>query len=188
MPGFAGADTIGPVRFEDALPGSVIEVYGTGIDTFRATVIEMRPEFGATSIPALILSVDGDPQPQIVTASGQYKIRIVQNSALLASEIPPQTVERVRMKPVTKEAIQFTGGKGLAIDIIRWTAGGARINYLEEEIGEGGAGTEALVMKTLDGDQTLGIGYWIVKDSTGKFEAVAPEKFRTDFEIIPKLV
>ena len=118
-----------PQKFEEITPGSTIEISGSGIDPFEAIVVQMQPEFGPTSIPALIFTVKGDPEPQIVTASGQYQVRVLINASSVATDTPPDGALQVRLRPLDATAIQFKGGVTSAGTIIRWAIGKAAPRY-----------------------------------------------------------
>lgn len=171
-------------KFTEITPGSVIEIADTtgGIAPFKGTVIEVKPSFGPTGIPALIVKVDGSSgDPVAVTASGRYKVKVLVDSRILGSAEPPAGVVRARKLPVEISAIQFLGGVDAAVKIIQWAGGKALMRW----VGGDAASPEALVISTLEGEMRAEVGDWVLEGAHGEFYPVKPNIFADTYEILP---
>lgn len=169
-------------KFTDVKPGSTIKVsdVNNSYEPFEATVVEMKPEHGPHSIPALMVTAEHQEDPILLMGNGQTRVEVITDSGILASDQPPAGLTRLRSRIVEVAAVQFTGGAESAVNIIRWAAGKATINYR--------TGTdqdrEALIIKTLEGDMVADIGHWVVKGTEGEFYPVKPSVVDVKYEVI----
>lgn len=91
-----------------------------------------------------------------------------------------------KSKPVTIEAIQFTGGGGLAQSIVDWILEGGH-NASWQEAAEPVEGLhngwpERLRIETLEGWYELPPGHWVIKGLIGEFYGCDPEVFAAKYE------
>lgn len=183
MPGFAtGGDTL--TNFTDARPGSVIQYSGLGVFNQEATVLEMKPEFGPTAIPALVVQPKGTTDTVLLTANGDTKIKILLDARSVASDDLPQRAVQARLRPRTVTAIQFTGGAGIATDLIRWLAGKVAVQYR----GEDNDVDEALILTFLGNVSEVRPGDWVVQDEEGGFRAINGTEFVRAYDVVPSVI
>lgn len=168
-------DAPATTRFEDALPGSQIAVYGPDFEYGeQCTVLEMKPEWGPTSIPAVYVS-DSNGARRIIPASGRWKIQILVSAKQLGIEQIPDGAIRARIKPLDVIALQWKGGAGPASTIILWAAGHAVVRFVDEEED----GNERLVIQKLNSpsEEHARPGDYIVKSPEGDFFVVLQGDF-----------
>lgn len=79
---------------------------------------------------------------------------------------------RVRKRPVTVEAMPYTGDN--AADIVRW-AGNDAYETLSGE----------LVIRTLEGDHIATPGDYVIRGVEGEHYPVKPSIFEATYEVIP---
>jgi hypothetical protein len=168
-------------KLENVRPGSEIEVRDRegAVPTFRAQVLETRPEYGPNSIPALILLKETGEQT-IVTDTGKWDVVVLFDSSLVQQSTPPEHLIAVQQRPVAKTAIRFMGGPASAVEIIRWAGGRAVIQYLQGN----GAEPDRLVVPSLEGVMTADIGDYVVHAGRGSFRPVRPEEFEGSYDVL----
>lgn len=168
-----------PTKFEEVAPGSTIIVSGSGVaEPFEATVMDTMPEYGPTSIPALLISANETNQEFILVSSGLYVITVVVDARKIAADLPaPKTAIRVRTIPRTADAIQFRGGMESAREIVAWAIGSTTFRYHQPT----DVADDQLVQSGISG-QTARPGDWIVKLDTGRFLVVDAKTFADEYE------
>jgi hypothetical protein len=174
------ADAPAITRFEDALPGSKIAVFGPDFEYGEeCTVLEMKPEYGPTSIPALIV-VDSKNARRIISSVGRWTIQVLLSAKDLGIEQIPDGAIRARNKPTDVVALQWHGGAGEATTIIMWAAGKAAIQYVDEDQD----GNERLVIQRLDtgSEEHARPGDFLVKEPDGDFHVVLQGEFPRLYE------
>jgi uncharacterized protein YegP (UPF0339 family) len=86
-------------------------------------------------------------------------------------------VQSYTKKPVTIEAVQFTGGAEQATEIIDWVlANGGTARYHEGPI-------EGIAVDTIDGGVSfVYVGSWMLRGTQGEFYPCVNEAFEASFE------
>lgn len=169
-------------KITDIAPGSTIEVRDTKqqVPPFSGTVLEVKREYGVTSIPALIVKVDGAAEPVVVTDSGRWHVTVSFDSRLMAAEADPASVVVARRKPETVRCIQFKGGVDSATEIIRWAGGRAHLTWER-----GGMGTdEHLALSSMRGSLPIAVGDWLLENADGTFYQCTPSAFTVGYDIV----
>lgn len=92
-------------------------------------------------------------------------------------------------KPVTIEAVQFTGGAENATPIIDWVLeNGGTASWMEEHadasetIFNGDWVPEQITIRTLEGTFHAPVGWWIIRGIKGEFYACEPEIFEGSYD------
>jgi hypothetical protein len=172
-------------RFIDATPGSVVEATGQSFPygPVEAVVIDLIQEFGAQHIPALVLKIEGEPEPKLITSSGRDQIRIIRGTKNMTGKFQPQTAVTANLIPEKVQAVQFVGGATVATEIIQWTAGKLNISY------HPGAGVEpeVLIAHRLNEDTTIAQGDWVVEHADGRIEVFTGDRFAASYDVDPTL-
>jgi hypothetical protein len=168
-----------PTKFEDIAPGSTILISGSGVaEPFEATVMDVMPEHGPTSIPALLVSANQTSEEFIITSSGLYVVSVLIDARDIAAAMPaPKNAVKVRSIPHTAEAIQFRGGIESAREIVAWAIGASTFRYVPAT----DVTSEQLVQSGINGD-TASPGDWVLKLDTGRFTVIGESVFASEFE------
>lgn len=168
-----------PVPIEDALPGSIIAVWGPGfMPGEQCRVLERELEWGPNSIPALHL-VDSNDERRLLTSGMQgARIQILISAEQLGIEQIPEGATRARTKPRDVIALQWKGGAAEAAKMILWATRYAVLRFHDEEAGS----DEYLTIEKLDQSaQTfLRPGDYLIKDPDGKLTVVE----NADFDLL----
>jgi len=183
-PGFGNQFPAKPTtqKMTDIAPGSTIEVRDTKqqLTPFAGTVLEVKREYGVTSIPALIVKVDGAAEPVVVTDSGRWQVTVTFDSRLMAAEADPASVVVARRKPETVRCIQFKGGVDSATEIIRWAGGRAHLTWER-----GGMGTdEHLALSSMRGVLPVAVGDGLLEGVDSTFYQATPSAFTSGYDIV----
>lgn len=170
-----------PVPIEDALPGSVIAVWGPGfMPGEQCRVLQRELEWGPNSIPALHL-VDSNDQRRLLTSGMQgARIQILISAEQLGIEQVPEGAIRARTRPLDVIALQWRGGAAEAAKMILWATSFAVLRFHDEEAG----GDEFLTIEKLDESATeyLRPGDYLIKDPDGKLSVVENAEFARLYE------
>ena len=170
-----------PIRFSDVKPGSRIEVTdaNNAYEPFEADVLEMKAEYGPSRIPALVLKAAHNPSSLLITANGQTRVKVLLDSGVLATDGLPTGAVRARSIPVDVEAVQFAGGSGSGMTIIRF-GGGLASMRLETATDQQ---TEAIIIARGGDELRVEIGDWVLRGG-GKIWPEKPDTFATNYEVL----
>ena len=170
-----------PVKFTDVRPGSTIRVTDNGGgDPYEALVLEVKPEYGANRIPALVVNPAGTEETTIVAATGRFVITVLLDSGVLATDTPPQHLVTYLARPVQISGVQFKGGMDSATEIIRWAGGKAAISWRQADATH----AEALIIRTLEGDMEASVGDIVVEGLAHEFYPVKPAIMAAKYEVV----
>lgn len=171
-------------RFEDAKPGSEIELVGGKFFTpTRATVIQLLPEYGPTAIPYILVRQEG-AEPELVSSAGQVKLTIIRGTADLMRDAAPSSAVRATVIPYPVDAVEFIGGAQSATEIIQWAAGKASVSY---QVAGNEGDSDTLIIRSMGEETTINVGDWVVdeSDSGTGFVGLTPDRFAKKYDVDP---
>lgn len=169
-------------KFEDAKPGALVELSGADFPRpQQGSVVQLLLEFGATSIPALLIQFDDEPEPRLITDSGRNRIQIIRDSSKFNTGAPAEAVT-ASLLPEQVTAVQFQGGSTNAVKLIQWTAGKTSLAYIQGQ----DVNPEHLLIRTLGKEDVVSIGDWIVEHADGRFEAYTADRFASTYDVDPR--
>lgn len=169
-----------PTKFTEINPGSQIEITSSDgtYEPYKATVLEVRAEYGPHRIPAIVFKREGGDSG-IIMADGSSRVKVLLDSKQLQSAAPPPGALRVRTLPREFMAAQFTGGVDSAMAIITFAAGRANIQW-EQPTDQN---LEALLMSTLGREDRIEVGDFVLVGETGV--VISPrDEVASQYEVI----
>lgn len=89
-------------------------------------------------------------------------------------------VKKYRTKPVTIEAVIFTGRYEDVISLIKWSDG--KIHFNQEDLLSGVGLVRHLYINTLEGTMVASVNDYIVRGLEGEFYPVKPSIFNKKYE------
>ena len=86
------------------------------------------------------------------------------------------TPERYNRKPAAVDAIQYTGTLPNVVEILTWAAGKGQFTHHVN------LAQSVLIVGTSNGNKTVAVGDWVVKDAANGFDVVTNAALARDFE------
>lgn len=170
-----------PTKFVDIVAGSTIKIESTNGSfdpILDATVLEVKPEYGPHSVPALVYNTKADPSLHLLMADGSSRVTVLVSAAGLVSETLPPTAVAITSVPKTGHALQYVGGPESAAEVLRFVAGNV-ILRLEPERDRS---PECLILRTLEQEQRIEIGSWAIRFEGGEVIFVNSDQFGADYD------
>ena len=150
-------------RFVDVKPGSKVRYSRPDGQepSFDASVLEVKTDWGSSSIPAHIFRREGNAEAELMPANGTWTVEILVDSGILANDTPSANTIRAVRRATEVTAIRFVGGVDSAMEVIRF--GGGKVNLSWRDSSP--EGSEAIIVARAEGDLLLEPGSYLVLEN-----------------------